>query len=568
MRRRRRKEEAVVAVLVVVFAIVAGNARTIDDAPETATTARVTSTSAAAPPASTATTWSARAVAGARAAPTVATVAGKPIPEYGPSPAYRPVVDTMVQPGRLTQALLDAKGPGHRFGLAAGVHRLTAPLRPHARQQFLGLPGARVSGSKVLRGWVRDGARWYVAGQRQRLPRHPGSDYGAPICRDDSPLCNHPEDVFVDDVPRRQVASLAALRAGTFFFDYAASRIYLAENPAAKTIETTVSSGAFVDGGPGNVYRNLVVEEFGNAAQSAVIRGNELRVDRVTVRRNHGTGIAQYGGRITNSRIVANGQLGLAGGGHGLVVAHNEIAHNNAEGHNAFWEAGGTKWAMSTLLTVRDNWVHHNAGSGLSTDINNFRSLYERNVIEDNEDLGVHHEISYDAIIRNNLIRRNGYGQHNSFFTERGGISVTNSRNVQIYGNRIEDNHGGGVLGRQDLRIDANEAGTRASRGRWLLERLDVHDNHIRTPNDATGAFFDWHTGLDIHPQLADRNSFYTQRGNRFRRNAYVVPAGLGPRVAIFLWRDAGGDYHDAIDWAAWRRLGQDTSGSLRTAAY
>ena len=501
------------------------------------------------------------------AAPTTTTTALTPVTDdalYGIQSAFKPVADLLVNVGQLSQSLLDSKPEGYRFALAAGVHRVTSPLRPRQGQQFLGYAGAIVSGSKVLSGWVQDGSRWYVTGQTQRLPGNPGSGYGAPICKSSEPLCNKPEDLFIDDQPRRQVSSLSELSAGRFYFDYSSSRIYIAEDPSGRTVETTTATGAFVDGGPNNVYRNIVVEKFGNAAQAATIRGTGLTVDHVEIRDNHGTGISQYGGAITNSRIIRNGQLGIAGGGSGLLVENNEIAWNNTEGHNPFWEAGGTKWAHSSNLTVRGNWVHHNRGSGLCTDINNYLALYEGNTIESNELVGLVHEISYDAVIRNNVIARNGTDT-SQFFTVRVGLLVINSPNVQVYGNRLEDNTGGGVLGQQNLRIGSAQYpdtdGNVPTRGYWVLQNFDVHGNTVRVPSSATGAWGNWHMGLDIHSQAPDRNSFYFSKNNRFNSNTYAVPSKLGTAPELWFWTD-GATYHDPKSFSQWRGLGMDTAGS------
>ena len=75
---------------------------------------------------------------------------------------------------------------------------------------------------------------------------------------------------------------------------------------------------------------------------------------------------------------------------------------------SGFWAAGGSKWVHTTNLIVRGNFSHHNDGPGLWTDINNIYSRYENNVVEDHRRGGIFHEISYDAVMRTNTLRRNG----------------------------------------------------------------------------------------------------------------------------------------------------------------
>lgn len=87
----------------------------------------------------------------------------------------------------------------------------------------------------------------------------------------------------------------------------------------------------------------------------------------------------------------------MVGGGSGVLVEDNEIAHNNTQGFDVGWEACGSKWWDTTDLTVRGNYSHDNAGLGLWTDFNNYRTVHEGNVVADNANGGIFHEISYDA---------------------------------------------------------------------------------------------------------------------------------------------------------------------------
>ena len=68
---------------------------------------------------------------------------------------------------------------------------------------------------------------------------------------------------------------------------------------------------------------------------------------------------------------------------------------------------GGMKlWAVNGA-DIRGNWIHGNHGPGIWADTNNNDVLIEQNVIEDNDDTAIFYETSYNAIIRDNVIRRN-----------------------------------------------------------------------------------------------------------------------------------------------------------------
>ncbi len=123
------------------------------------------------------------------------------------------------------------------------------------------------------------------------------------------------------------------------------------------------------------------------------------------MRNNHGPGITFNSNWIVrNNYIHKNGQLGIGGSGENILVEANEISENNQAGFDTGWEAGGSKFAYTTNLTVRNNYVHDNLGPGLWTDIDNINTIYEENIVTYNNNAGIKHEISFDVIIRNNFL--------------------------------------------------------------------------------------------------------------------------------------------------------------------
>jgi parallel beta-helix repeat protein len=72
------------------------------------------------------------------------------------------------------------------------------------------------------------------------------------------------------------------------------------------------------------------------------------------------------------------------------------------------------------------------------------------NTVTDNKGAGISHEISGDATIADNVVRRNGYRSSN---INEAGILVVNSHDVDIRGNTVEMNARQVEL-RQDARTD------------------------------------------------------------------------------------------------------------------
>src|SRR6185295_4962399 len=144
-------------------------------------------------------------------------------------------------------------------------------------------------------------------------------------------------------------------------------------------------------------------------------------------------------------------------------------AYNNTAGYLWQWEAGGTKFALTRNLVVRNNFVHHNYGPGLGTDINNIDTLYEANTVSDNEQAGIFHEISYRATIRYNTVARNGYAYHAWLWGA--GIQIAASPDVEVHDNTLVDNAHGIAAIQQN-----RGSGTY---GMHSVDNLYVHNNTI-----------------------------------------------------------------------------------------
>ena len=106
-----------------------------------------------------------------------------------------------------------------------------------------------------------------------------------------------------------------------------------------------------------------------------------------------------------------------------VLFEQNEISYNGPE----------QKVSLSTNVTFRDNFVHHNLWDGIWYDGDNVGSLIEGNRVEDHPGSGIFYEISGRGVIRNNIVRRSG--EH--------GVFISTSKDVEIYKNWLEDNFRG-----------------------------------------------------------------------------------------------------------------------------
>lgn len=283
---------------------------------------------------------------------------------------------------------------------------------------------------------------------------------------------------------------------------------------------------AFVGDAANVLIDNLVIENYANRPQFGAIHatGPGWTIRNSEFRYNAGAGLAfNSGWRVSGNYIHHNSQIGIIGSSAGAIVENNEIAFNNwTDAYDPNWEAGGSKFVRTQGLIVRNNYVHDNHGPGLWTDYNNVNTLYEGNTVIGNYGPGIFHEISYDAVIRNNRVEGNAF----QFYT--GGILITESSNVEVSGNSVSGNDGGIVA------IQGSGRGS-GDYGAFIVENLWVHNNSVTYQQGWTG----------VSDQVGD-GAVYT-RNNRFEANVYTVPQAYN-----------GWYWKGAIPWAQWTALGHD----------
>lgn len=298
----------------------------------------------------------------------------------------------------------------------------------------------------------------------------------------------------------------------------------------------------------------LTIKGYKPGAQYGAVQGGGANasdgrrgwlVEDCTIRENDG-GAVRLGHQMKVRRclVTYNTQIGVTGIGDDVLVEANEISYNNpTRASDPGWEAGGTKFVLTNHLICRGNWSHHNVGPGLWTDWNNRDALYEDNVVEDNDQMGIFHEVSFDAIIRNNTVRRNGLAVPDDkvwlgsqVWGYGAGIEIAASSDVQVYGNTVEDNWNG-IMGIQQDRGAGHD-----------LRNLDVHDNDIvvskTMPRDGSGhgAY-----AAGIVQDTGDP-AVFTGRNNRFHGNRYRL---LDPALDAWTWNN------QRLTLAQWTAAGQ-----------
>lgn len=462
--------------------------------------------------------------------------------DYTPSPADERLQNLLLDQaivipvGEDIQATIEQHPPGSVFIIGSGVHRMQR-VTPRDGDIFIGEPGAILNGSRLLENFETEGDYWLLRDQ-------PEEAWSSGECLDEAPRCSFANDLFIDDQPLPQAASLDDLQPGTWFFDYDNATIYLAADPANRVVELSTTAIAFESEASDVLIYGLTVEKYAGPGQVAPVRafeGRNWRIERSIVRLNSAGGITVgEGTQVINSQIIRNGQIGVSGIGDNMLIEGNEIAYNNFAGYSPGWEAGGTKFVGSRDLVVRGNYVHHNRGPGLWTDGSNVDVLYEDNLVVQNAGAGIFHEISYDAVIRYNVAMYNAPTPRQMF--EGGQIFVSSSGNTTVHDNIVVVGSSGGnaVAIVQQGRGDG-ELGPHVADGN------EVHNNVMVMLHEESL------TGLSAGLEDGDE---WNVSGNQFRDNTYYI---LDDSHSNWGWP------HASRTWAEWQELGQDADSTLLT---
>ena len=434
-------------------------------------------------------------------------------------------------PGDDIQAIVDANPEGTTFILKSGTHRLLTEIWPKEGNTFWGETGAVLNGSKELTEFEMEGGLYYTPNQTQQT--YNIEDINFEYCQEGWERCAFPEDLYFDNEPLHHVGNLIDVTEGKWFFDYEADRIYFADDPIDHSLETSVTNIAFIDNSNNVTIQNLIIEKFAssighgavgyNGSSSGwIVEGNEIRL-------NHGNGIVVGSNSVVRENYIHhNGNFGIEAGAvegisrvSNILYEANEISYNNYAHVMMIFGGGGTKFSLSDDIRVIGNYVHHNLGIGLWTDIINNNTLYEGNWVWWNEYAGIAHEVSHDVIIRNNDVRYNGI--NNDIWLWGSQILIHVSDGAEVLNNTIfihenggngigvmnynRSDHGGGWLGMNNY-IHHNEI---THLGLYGIHGI-VDDGEVGTEyffdgdNDGTA---DWGCRADEANNLFDYNTYH-----------------------------------------------------------
>ncbi|HTB76374.1 MAG TPA: right-handed parallel beta-helix repeat-containing protein, partial [Polyangiaceae bacterium] len=349
----------------------------------------------------------------------------------------------------------------------------------------------------------------------------------------------------------------------------------------------------------------LTIQHFAGPQNNGIVnqgQGANWTVEYNTIQNNPDAMGGANGIEIGDGDVVryncltGNGQTGIsADGAKNFTVDHNEVAMN-AVGYEAMHNcgcSGGMKFFTSTGATITNNWIHDNGSVGLWVDTNNSFYLIDGNVIENSEDEAIMYEISYNAVIRNNLLHNNGIAGNASsadfpepaiYVSESGGYDagaavvmggVDVNGVLLITGNTFLDNADGVVLYQNATRCCGTKDGCSSCGGttplysqvdsdgnqRWNTQNVTVSSNTFtydangKCTADSSKSQYCTVQAMFSTSQAIDQDIAFHQN-NVFKDNTYagpwmfLTPDQGSPLIAPSAWQaapyaqDVGSAFH------------------------
>ena len=331
---------------------------------------------------------------------------------------------------------------GGTIVLRAGAYHETLIMPGHKALTIQNYPGeaAWMEGSSAVTGWVKSGSVWVKSGWTPEFDSSPTYTRGAPdgtavgwqFINPAYPMAAHPDMVFVDGVPLRQVSSQSAVTAGTFYVDYSTDQLVIGSDPTGKSVRASDLGGAALTvTAPGSVLRGFGIARFATSVPnkgSLRVWASNVTVENVVVTKNATQGIALYGTGITLRKVTSsdNGLNGFEGGkSDGLVLDRVRAERNNNEHFNPAPVSAAIKLHTSRGVLFTDSVFSHNYANGVWFDVSNYDVKLINNDVIGNTDDGVIWELSEKLLMVNNRLIDNG--EQGLFFLDAGLAEIWNN---------------------------------------------------------------------------------------------------------------------------------------------
>jgi len=447
-------------------------------------------------------------------------------------------------PLKTIQAAINKAAAGKTIVVRAGVYH-----------QMLSIPAAKssltiqsypneavwIDGSSVVTGWVKSGTKWVKSGWTKTFDHSISFTAGKndmSFINPAYPVAAHPDQVFINGAAQQQVASAAAVVAGTFAVDYAAHTITIGTDPTGKELRASDLEQAISILGVHTTLRGIGVRRFGNAIwKMGAVRAavDYATFTDVVIADNASVGLYVGGAHsvFDHVTVTRSGLLGLhSNHADYMTIKNSTLTFNNTEHFNGTPASSGMKLTRSRHLVIANNDVSGNGGGGIWLDesVVDFKIVNNRAV--NNSTSNIEAELSEAGIISGNVAMGGNEG-----------ILLYNTGNVKVYNNAVGANRIQDINLSQNQRRQATTPVGRDPRqpvpdptNPWILRNISIANNII----GGGGTHMVWVIDKATKVPADNMNVVITS-------NLFSKKTGATPRMLA--WGQANGTvvYYDTV---------------------
>jgi hypothetical protein len=413
--------------------------------------------------------------------------------------------------------------------------------------QTVDLTGSVLDGAQPVTGWASDGSgHWSAAGKLPAAYAVQQGTISEVVAGPDGNLAGYKEQMWLDGAYLTRVGSLAGVKPGTFWQDYAANRCWIGDDPTSRLVEMSTAACAFNVTQPGVTLIGGTVQRFANAPQSGAvnIRATGCHVNGLVTQDNHAVGV--YFANAGNSTRTGGGdyrndQLGMSVYAcAGAVIDSVEHAHNNPHGLYRIldWESGGLKASGNTKVVVKDGNSHDNRGLGYWQDVSNRSCTFLDCDSTGNSADGYRCEISFGAQVVGGSAVKNCLEQLTARGANNGSPYLCSEVNMH---DASADKDGTPSLV-SGVKVDATlngvfcqarPRGNAADGTPWTLAARVTGCDITMPPNGVSGR--GGLSGADFSKAVFDGNAYHVDGGTHWQN-------GNGNNLTLAGWQAAGLD--------------------------
>ncbi|WP_051468095.1 right-handed parallel beta-helix repeat-containing protein [Actinomadura oligospora] len=470
-------------------------------------------------------------------------------------------------PLRTLAAAITRAPEGGTIVLRRGVYHESVTVPQGRRLTIQAHPGEAVwlDGSSRVTAWKRSGLVWAASGWTYRFDASPSYTKGAGDGTDEAfkfldpafPMASHPEQVWVDGVAQRQVASAARVGPGTFFADLRGRRLLLGSDPSGHEVRASTLEEAVTLGGAGSVLRGVGVRRYATSIPqlgTVKVLAANVTVENLTVTDSASTGLSVDAphARLRGITALRSGMLGMHANYADDLRIENVLSRgNNTEHFRPAPVSGGIKITRTRKVAVVGGVVADNRGKGLWFDESVQGITVTGLRVVRNTDHGLVLELCAQAVVADNVVGDNG----------EDGLKINDTSFVRVWNNTLTRN-GRDLHLIQDHRADDPTAPAHATGSdprrppdramTWRIGQITIANNLIALGRDDSSCL------LCVEDTTRRRDA--SQMGLTVNGNAYSRRDADHPR-ALVVWPTGKGDPKSFEDKAAFR----DATGQERS---